>query len=68
MYGWGWLAWNLGADLRLPHMIEAVADLPSIKQLTCSVSCVLILTNSGRVFFINYSSEMQVVVSDALVL
>ena len=49
-------------------MIEAVADLPSIKQLTCSVSCVLILTNSGRVFFINYSSEMQVVVSDALVL
>lgn len=60
MYGWGWLAWNLGADLLSPHPVDALNDLTGVKHLACSVTCVHILTTDGRLFVLKYNSEMQV--------
>ncbi|XP_072386929.1 E3 ubiquitin-protein ligase HERC2 [Diabrotica undecimpunctata] len=55
VWGWGWLSWAIGTG---PQSCEAIADL-TIKQLCCSDRGILILSCSGKVYFMYFTSETQ---------
>ncbi|KAJ8962033.1 hypothetical protein NQ314_005815 [Rhamnusium bicolor] len=55
VWGWGWLSWVVGIG---PQTCEAIAEL-TIKQLCCSDRGILILTCSGKVYYMYYTSETQ---------
>ncbi|XP_056632300.1 E3 ubiquitin-protein ligase HERC2 isoform X1 [Diorhabda sublineata] len=55
VWGWGWLPWATETG---PQNCDAIADL-TIKELCCSDRGILILTHSGKVYFMYYSSETQ---------
>ncbi|XP_050303138.1 E3 ubiquitin-protein ligase HERC2 [Anthonomus grandis grandis] len=55
LWGWGWLSWNSTSG---PQQCESIAEL-SIKQLKCSERGVLLLTQTGAVYFVYYTSETQ---------
>ncbi|CAG9815802.1 unnamed protein product [Phaedon cochleariae] len=55
VWGWGWLSWAPSAG---PQNCEALSDLP-IKQLACSERGILILSCSGKVYYMYYTSETQ---------
>ncbi|KAL1491483.1 hypothetical protein ABEB36_012074 [Hypothenemus hampei] len=55
LWGWGWLNWASNSG---PQPCDSLAEL-SIKQLKCSERGVLLLTRSGTVYFMYYTSETQ---------
>lgn len=55
VWGWGWLSWIVGIG---PQCCDAIAEL-SIKQLCCSDRGILILSSSGKLYYMYYSSETQ---------
>lgn len=55
MWGWGWLTWLIGTG---PQICETIAEL-NIKQLRCSERGILLLTCSGKVYYMYYTSETQ---------
>ena len=58
---WGWLAWSSFSDSGMtPQCCEAIGEL-GVAQIVCAERCLLILTNSGKVFIVYYSSETQVI-------
>ncbi|XP_018562377.1 E3 ubiquitin-protein ligase HERC2 isoform X2 [Anoplophora glabripennis] len=55
VWGWGWLSWLIGTG---PQVCETIAEL-NIKQLRCSERGILLLTCSGKVYYMYYTSETQ---------
>ncbi|XP_030756884.1 E3 ubiquitin-protein ligase HERC2 [Sitophilus oryzae] len=55
LWGWGWLSWISNSG---PQTCESLAEL-SIKQLKCSERGLLLLTRTGAVYFVYYTSETQ---------
>ncbi|KAJ8950701.1 hypothetical protein NQ318_012781 [Aromia moschata] len=55
VWGWGWLSWVFGTG---PQYCDAISELV-IKQLRCSDRGMLILTCSGKVYYMYYTSETQ---------
>ncbi|CAH1128754.1 unnamed protein product [Ceutorhynchus assimilis] len=55
LWGWGWLSWASNPG---PQLCESLAEL-SIKQIKCSERGVLLLTCTGAVYFVYYTSETQ---------
>ncbi|XP_063244096.1 E3 ubiquitin-protein ligase HERC2 isoform X2 [Bacillus rossius redtenbacheri] len=56
---WGWLVWSSATDVGMsPHCCEAIGEL-EIAQAVSSERCVHMLTTSGKVYIVYYSSETQ---------
>lgn len=57
---WGWLSWSSCHDLGMsPQCCESIGEL-GVKQIVCAERWLLILTLTGKVFIMYYSSETQV--------
>nr|CAD7262173.1 unnamed protein product [Timema shepardi] len=57
---WGWLAWSSATDAGMgPHSCEAIGEL-EIARVASAERCVHILTTSGKIYMVFYSSETQV--------
>ncbi len=61
--GWGYLAWQSdegsGAGVG-PRCLESVCELGGVQQIACSEKSMLILTKTGKVYSLAYSSEFKV--------
>ncbi|XP_060526978.1 E3 ubiquitin-protein ligase HERC2 [Cylas formicarius] len=55
VWGWGWLSWASGPG---PQCCDALSEL-SVTQLRCSQRGLLLLTKTGKVYFVYYASETQ---------
>lgn len=55
VWAWGWLSWIPGTG---PQNCESIAEL-TIKQLCCSERGILVLSCSGKVYYMYYTSETQ---------
>nr|CAD7453260.1 unnamed protein product [Timema tahoe] len=56
---WGWLAWSSATDAGMgPHSCEAIGEL-EIARVASAERCVHILTTSGKIYIVYYSSETQ---------
>jgi len=57
---WGWLAWSNSTDSGVtPQYCEAIGEL-GVAQIVCAERCLIVLTSTGKVFTVFYSSETQV--------
>ncbi|KAK7486952.1 hypothetical protein BaRGS_00021768, partial [Batillaria attramentaria] len=57
--GLGWLGWAGSSSMYGPHQLDIFNDLGGIQQIACAERCLLVLTRSGRVYSMFYSSDTQ---------
>ena len=55
VFGWGWFSWTFGVG---PQNCDTISEL-TVKQICCSDRTILMLTQSGKVYFMYYSSDTQ---------
>ncbi|XP_022244118.1 E3 ubiquitin-protein ligase HERC2-like isoform X2 [Limulus polyphemus] len=58
VYCWGSLGWNVAQTGVTPQLCEAISEV-GVAQLSCAESCLLILSQSGRVYTTVYNSEVM---------
>lgn len=55
VFAWGWFSWLFGPG---PRNCDSLTEL-TVKQIACSDRTILILTESGKVYYMYYTSETQ---------
>ncbi|KAL8607282.1 hypothetical protein ACOMHN_047613 [Nucella lapillus] len=57
--GLGWLGWAGSSSTYGPHLVDVFNDLGGIQQVACAERCLLVLTRTGKLYCMFYSSDTQ---------